>query len=59
MNEEQLIPIKTEEKDIKPLINLPELKNKTEETNKNNQKIINSLPSWSIEPPIEIKRGNN
>lgn len=26
--------------------------------NEQNDTIINELPSWSIEPPLEIKRGN-
>ena len=53
MKEEQLKPIP--EENLKEL-NLPK---KIEEETKTQEKqtTINSLPSWSIEPPIEIKRG--
>lgn len=55
MNEEKFTPINEEIK-IKPaIINFPETKK--EETEKSPEKITN-LPTWSIEPPIEIKRGN-
>ncbi|MGN1371506.1 MAG: hypothetical protein ACI4XM_04465 [Candidatus Coprovivens sp.] len=56
MNEEQFkkLDIGNEIK-IKPaIINLPEKKDKD---NKNDEKIIVELPTWNIEPPIEIKRG--
>lgn len=56
MNEEQFkkLDIDNEIK-IKPaIINLPEKKDKD---NKNDEKIIVELPTWNIEPPIEIKRG--
>ena len=52
MEESQLKPITDEE--------LPEKKEQVEEvikTTNKDEEIINSLPSWSIEPPIEIKRG--
>ncbi len=55
MNEEQFKPIDNEIK-IKPaIINLPEVK--TEPKTQENENIIAELPSWNIEPPIEIKRG--
>jgi hypothetical protein len=34
-------------------VSLPSLKNKP----KQSEELITSLPEWSIEPPIEIKRG--
>lgn len=56
MKEEQLTPIET------PIIkdqnlNLPPLKSNTEENILKNEKIIKDLPTWNIEPPLEIKRG--
>ena len=56
MQEETFKPLDNEEIIVKPaIINLPEEEPKTEEKT---QEIIATLPSWSIEPPIEIKRGN-
>lgn len=56
MKEEQLtsieIPIIKDQK-----LNLPPLKNNPEENLLKNEKIIKDLPSWNIEPPLEIKRG--
>ena len=49
-NNSELKPIEETQKSIQE-INLPNLK-----TN-NNEEIVNNLPEWSIEPPIEIKRG--
>jgi len=46
----QLKPV--EEPKIDNKINLPTLKD-----NSPKEDIISSLPEWSIEPPIEIKRG--
>ena len=54
MSEEnkQIIPIKEEPKtETKPNV---KLNIKQPET-----KIINQLPSWSIEPPLEINRSKN
>lgn len=56
MKEEQLtsieMPIIKDQK-----LNLPPLKNNPEENLLKNEKIIKDLPSWNIEPPLEIKRG--
>jgi hypothetical protein len=54
MKESQLKPINEEE--------LPEIKEENKEETNNTttnkeKEIVQSLPSWSIEPPIEIKRG--
>ena len=58
MQEEMFKPLENEEIKIKPaIINLPEQKQETK-TEENQQNIIATLPAWSIEPPIEIKRGN-
>jgi hypothetical protein len=55
MKEEQFTPINEEVK-IKPaIINLPETQKKPQYEEKNTD--IVKLPSWNIEPPIEIKRG--
>lgn len=55
MQEEQLKPIE-EQTTIEPIMPLP---SKTEQVqNKEQTEIIKELPTWSIEPPIEIKRGN-
>lgn len=56
MQEEKFKPIDTnEEVIVKPtIINLPNQKTNQSEQNQN---IIKELPSWNIEPPIEIKRG--
>ena len=61
MQEEMFKPLENEEIKIKPaIINLPEQKIETEQTQieEKRQNIIAELPTWSIEPPIEIKRGN-
>lgn len=56
MKETQLKQInKQQPSNIKPI--------NTQQKEPNKQKIekqtiINSLPSWNIEPPLEIKRGN-
>lgn len=60
MNEEQLTPITEENSNIKikpATINLPQ-KKEPEIKNKETIETINNLPTWSIEPPLEIKRGN-
>ena len=55
MKEEQFKPIEDEMK-IKPaIINLPE--NKKEQKTELQEETIIKLPTWNIEPPIEIKRG--
>ena len=46
----ELKPIEETQKKIQE-INLPNLKTNT------NEEIIKNLPEWSIEPPVEIKRG--
>lgn len=57
MNEEiNLKPLKNETPELKK-IELPQDKeqnpNQTTE-----EKILNNLPTWNIEPPLEIKRSN-
>lgn len=55
MKEEQFKPIDQEIK-IKPtIIKLQAPNNKP--SNEQNDNIIVELPTWNIEPPIEIKRG--
>lgn len=54
-NNEQIKPIK-EDKDKTIKTNV-KLNIKDNSTNNNNNKIINKLPEWSIEPPLEINRG--
>jgi len=49
MKEKQIKPINTEEETTTPEIKQTK-KNKKEE-------FVKSLPTWSIEPPLEIKRG--
>lgn len=57
MNEEiNLKPLKNETPELKK-IELPQAK----EENSNQtteEKILNNLPTWNIEPPLEIKRSN-
>lgn len=55
---EEIKPI-VEEEPVLPKINQNEVKtiNEKIESIDNNQ-VISELPSWSIEPPIEIKRGS-
>lgn len=59
MNEEQLKPITNESNELHELkeINLPK-KTTGQEKIEIKQEVITNLPSWSIEPPLEIKRGN-
>lgn len=58
MNEEQqlkpIVEIPTSQNEEEK-INLPEIK---KETLPEEETIVKGLPSWSIEPPIEIKRSN-
>lgn len=50
MEENQLKPIEDQTKEtIKPI-------EEKKETNKETSKIINKLPEWSLEPPLEINR---
>lgn len=57
MNEEiNLKPLKNETPELKK-IELPQI----QEQNPNQtteEKILNNLPTWNIEPPLEIKRSN-
>lgn len=53
---EELKPIEEEQNPELKEISLPKPISKP--TQVENKQIINSLPSWSIEPPVEIKRGN-
>ncbi len=57
MNEEiNLKPLKNETPELKK-IELPQ----TQEQNSNQtteEKTLNNLPTWNIEPPLEIKRSN-
>ena len=56
MKETQLKQLtKQQPSNIKP-INIQEKQPNKQKTEK--QAVINSLPTWSIEPPLEIKRGN-
>ncbi len=57
MNEEQLKPINEPNEQLSN-INLPKTIIKTSPEEKENVSIITKLPEWSIEPPVEIKRGS-
>lgn len=60
MKETQLKQLnKNEQKNLKPIEMTPISKQEQQKNNSpaNNQ-IIKNLPTWSIEPPLEIKRGN-
>lgn len=46
-------------KEIKPIVEEPEKEIASKENkHENNTEIIKQLPTWSIEPPIEINRGS-
>lgn len=58
-----------EEVNLKPLninneekisnLELPQTKNENQNTETNHENLqITNLPSWNIEPPLEIKRNN-
>lgn len=55
MKEPQLKQINKQQSNINP-INTQQKEPNKQKTEK--QVVINSLPSWNIEPPLEIKRGN-
>ena len=55
MENEQFKPIEEPPKNNTNQMNLPNLKNNPEQNN--TEEIINKLPEWNIEPPIEINRG--
>lgn len=64
MNEESLrvIDMENENGDIKKIeesnfVELPVHKKEIIDKSKDKMKVIDKLPSWSIEPPIEINRG--
>ena len=44
-----------EEDALKPIVNV---NNNINNNNNVKEEIINELPDWNLEPPIEIKRGN-
>lgn len=51
--EESIKPITEEQEEFKPIeVQTPPAQIQP------NQEIIKELPSWNIEPPIEVKRGN-
>lgn len=56
MDNEQFKPIEETSKNLNP-INLPNLKQTQTPEPNNNDETIEKLPEWSIEPPIEINRG--
>ena len=45
--------LKNIEEKPKEIVNLPDLKKEPQEP----KKVVTKLPSWNIEPPIEINRG--
>ena len=58
MEENNLRPIQdTPNKEEINLPNLKEIKEIVEEPRHPKEEIISQLPEWSIEPPIEINRG--
>lgn len=56
MNEEQLKPITNNEQNEFKKIEDP-AKSNIESEYQNKKEVITNLPTWSIEPPLEIKRG--
>lgn len=57
MKETQLKQITKQPSNIKPIVNTPSNK-EPKQPKKEKYETISSLPTWSIEPPLEIKRGN-
>lgn len=57
MKEPQLKQINKENNQIKQIHNIP-TKQHEKQPKKETYQTISSLPTWSIEPPLEIKRGN-
>ena len=58
MEDNNLRPIEDTPKDIDiSLPNLKEIKEIVEEPKPVKDEILSQLPEWSIEPPIEINRG--
>ena len=56
MKEPQLKQINKQNKNLSPIQKQSPTTEK-KEPNKEKYETINSLPSWNIEPPLEIKRG--
>ena len=57
MKEPQLKQINKQNKNLSPIQKQSPTTEK-KEPHKEKYETINSLPSWNIEPPLEIKRGN-
>lgn len=58
MKETQLKQINKQPSNLKPIQNTPTNKQQIKQVKQPKYETINSLPTWSIEPPLEIKRGN-
>lgn len=58
MKETQLKQINKQPQPIKHTQITPVKKEQHKQVTDPKKDIINSLPPWSIEPPLEIKRGN-
>ena len=57
MKETQLKPITKQQSNLKPVQNTPNNK-QIKQVKEEKYETIKSLPTWNIEPPLEIKRGN-
>lgn len=59
MKETQLKQINKQQNNLKPIQNTPVNKQQVKQQPKQTKyETISSLPTWSIEPPLEIKRGS-
>lgn len=58
MKETQLKQINKQPQQVKHAQITPVKKEQPKQEAQQKNDIINSLPTWSIEPPLEIKRGN-
>ncbi len=56
MKESQIKPLNKQNQNNHKQSSNSEQQKSTKEINK--YEVIKSLPTWSIEPPLEIKRGN-
>ena len=57
MKEQQIKPITKQQSSFKPIQNTPTNK-QTKKVKEEKYETIKRLPTWNIEPPLEIKRGN-
>ena len=57
MKEPQLKQVNKQPNNIKSINNTP-VNKQIKQQNQQKYETISSLPTWNIEPPLEIKRGN-